>query len=380
MHSSSNLRHLRPRIVCGKTPRADYDSIMPLTLGTLFRLLVLAILAMHVFAMYCLARTWGGQFGFHAGQTILAAVFALIMLVPLLWAVTVPEWQGFSFIRNGSILYRGEISVTGGQFTARVPVPKDVTFGSRARLSLYALGGETDAVGTTEQLTIFGTDSTVAPDTTGPEITIRLHSREFSPGDIVPPDPELMVDLTDESGINTSSVSIGHQLEAVLSSNGRLINLSDAYSGNLDTYQSGRATTTLRDLPEGRQSVRVRAWDIHNNSSVAEAAFEVRNGGDANVFRVVNYPNPFARSTIFTMQRTSAVPVDIRIRVYTVAGRMIRELETPGVTELFVRVPWDGRDSEGNEVANGVYLYKVITRTMDGGETKEVIEKLAVMR
>jgi hypothetical protein len=124
----------------------------------------------------------------------------------------------------------------------------------------------------------------------------------------------------------------------------------------------------------------VRAWDIHNNSSVAEATFEVRNGGDANVFRVVNYPNPFARSTIFTMQRTSAVPVDIRIRVYTVAGRMIRELETPGVTELFVRVPWDGRDSEGNEVANGVYLYKVITRTMDGGETKEVIEKLAVMR
>jgi len=65
---------------------------MPLTLGSLFRLLVLAILAVHVFAMYCLARTWGGQFGFHPGQTILAAIFALIMLVPLLWAVTVPEW------------------------------------------------------------------------------------------------------------------------------------------------------------------------------------------------------------------------------------------------------------------------------------------------
>ena len=58
----------------------------------LFRSLLMMILAAHVFYMYCLARTWGGEIGFHAGQISIAAGFGLIMLVPLLWAVTVPDW------------------------------------------------------------------------------------------------------------------------------------------------------------------------------------------------------------------------------------------------------------------------------------------------
>lgn len=62
------------------------------TRGNLFRSLLMLILAAHVFYMYCLARTWGGEIGFHAGQTVIAAGFGLIMLVPLLWAVTVPDW------------------------------------------------------------------------------------------------------------------------------------------------------------------------------------------------------------------------------------------------------------------------------------------------
>ncbi len=294
--------------------------------------------------------------------------------------ISVPEWGGYQYEKSGTALYRGEISVAGGRFAARVPVPKDVTFGSRARLSLYALGAVADAVGTTEQLVISGTDTTAAVDTTGPQIIVRVHSQDFRSGDVVPQDPTLIVELMDESGINTSTIGIGHNLEAVLSADQRVIDLSNDYKGNLDTYQSGRAVRTLTDLPDGRQSLRVRAWDIHNNSSTAEVDFEVRSGGEADLFHVVNYPNPFSRTTAFTMQRISSAPVDIRIRIYTVAGRMIKEIESWSITDRFVSIPWDGRDREGNEIANGVYLYKVIMKSVDTGETKEVIEKLVVMR
>jgi hypothetical protein len=68
------------------------DARMPMSLGNLFRLFVLALLALHVFVMYSLARTWDGAFGFHLGATFGSTFFALLMLVPLLWAVTVPEW------------------------------------------------------------------------------------------------------------------------------------------------------------------------------------------------------------------------------------------------------------------------------------------------
>ena len=294
--------------------------------------------------------------------------------------VTVPEWGGYAFEVQGSALYRGEVSVTGGMFQAQVPVPKDVTFGSRARLALYATSGTTDAVGVTEQVTIFGTDSTATADTTGPVISIAVGADEFRPGDVVPPDPLLIVRLSDASGVNTSTVGIGHRLEAELTEDGRVIGLGEVYRGDLDTYQSGRAVTQQTGLSEGRHAVRVRAWDIRNNSSSAETVFEVRAGSDVDLFQVTNYPNPMTDGTVFTFQRTSGTAVSVEVRVYTVAGRLVQRLEVAHVADLVVRVPWDGRDREGASLANGVYLYKVIAQTLDRSRSQEYIGKLAVVR
>jgi flagellar hook assembly protein FlgD len=68
------------------------------------------------------------------------------------------------------------------------------------------------------------------------------------------------------------------------------------------------------------------------------------------------------------------------VRVYTVAGRLIQRLELVHVSDQFVRIPWDGRDREGEHVANGVYLYKVIVRTIDRSNAREFIGKLAVVQ
>lgn len=65
--------------------------IMPLSFANVFRCFVLLVLAAHVFYMYCLARTNAETFGFDLGTTVVAALFALAMLVPLVWAVTLPE-------------------------------------------------------------------------------------------------------------------------------------------------------------------------------------------------------------------------------------------------------------------------------------------------
>ena len=44
----------------------------------------------------------------------------------------------------------------------------------------------------------------------------------------------------------------------------------------------------------------------------------------------------------------------------------------------FNRVYWNGRDEDGNLLANGVYLYKVIMKK--GNETIDAIQKLAIVR
>jgi flagellar hook assembly protein FlgD len=68
---------------------------------------------------------------------------------------------------------------------------------------------------------------------------------------------------------------------------------------------------------------------------------------------------------------------DVRIKIYTVSGRLIQEIESiaqPG----FNKIEWMGLDVQGDRLANGVYLYKII---VDDGEQKvETIEKLTVLR
>jgi len=39
---------------------------------------------------------------------------------------------------------------------------------------------------------------------------------------------------------------------------------------------------------------------------------------------------------------------------------------------------WDGRDEDGDTIANGVYLYKVIMKA--GEKSEEVTQKLAIVK
>jgi hypothetical protein len=285
----------------------------------------------------------------------------------------------FKFKVKGSLLYRGDVSVRQGRFTATVPIPKDVTFGKSARVSIYAWDNQKDGVGYTEKVMIDSIDMTAKFETDGPRMSVYLDDLAFQPGDVVKSNPTLIVLLNDSSGINTSTVGVGHQLSATISNPERTLDLSNYYHSNLDTYQSGEVRYPLRDLSDGKYTLRVKAWDIQNNSAEAETFFEVHSADDLAMLNVMNYPNPFSHSTIFTFQRNTTDPINVEIKIYSIAGRLIGKFSMPSA-DRFVRIPWNGRDNDESELANGIYFYKLITRSSDGKRTSETIGKLAVMR
>ena len=57
-----------------------------------------------------------------------------------------------------------------------------------------------------------------------------------------------------------------------------------------------------------------------------------------------------------------------------------KEINIPAVdlSYDFNKIYWDGRDEDGDIIANGVYLYKVILTA--GDKTEDVIQKLAIVR
>jgi hypothetical protein len=291
--------------------------------------------------------------------------------------------RNWDYLATGGTIYRGANSVTGGKFDASFIVPKDISYAdstSNARMVAYFSDAVFDGAGYTGKVYVGGTDTTAGIDREGPEITISLESRGFRPGDLVTENPLLFIDFTDSSGINTSGSGIGHSIEAWLNSSTQSVDLTEHYTSMLDDYTQGTVQYQLEGLPQGRNTVLVRAWDSYNNSSVAETFFEVASSNQLAVADVFNYPNPFSSETRFTFRHNQTAPIDVTVKVYTVAGRMIQTLDATSVGEAYVQIPWDGRDRDGDLLANGVYLYKVIVKTADGSLGTEVLGKMSIIR
>jgi flagellar hook assembly protein FlgD len=68
----------------------------------------------------------------------------------------------------------------------------------------------------------------------------------------------------------------------------------------------------------------------------------------------------------------------VKINVYTISGRLVKQIEEKDINQKFVKINWDGRDEDGDIIASGVYLYKMIVRK--SGESMSVTQKLAVVR
>jgi hypothetical protein len=74
-----------------------------------------------------------------------------------------------------------------------------------------------------------------------------------------------------------------------------------------------------------------------------------------------NYPNPFNPSTV--------IPVDIPLKteaelvIYNILGKKVKTLYSGFLEPGRHGFQWDGRDTAGNKVASGIYLYRFTTRT-----------------
>lgn len=75
-----------------------------------------------------------------------------------------------------------------------------------------------------------------------------------------------------------------------------------------------------------------------------------------------NHPNPFSARTTIGYQVLSAAsgrPSEVALKVYDLAGRLVRTLVNEPRQGGSYSVSWDGRDSSGREVAAGVYFCRL---------------------
>jgi len=292
-------------------------------------------------------------------------------------------------VRN-SILFRGKASVRNGDFSFSFPVPKDIAYQvGTGKFSFYAEDGQTDAHGVNQQILIGGSEGTSINDKTGPEVELFMNDTAFISGGIVGENPVLLIRISDSSGVNTTGNGIGHDITAILDDNQQdVIVLNDYYESDLDEYRSGAIRYPLSKLEDGNHSIRVKVWDIVNNSTETEVDFTVRNSDELVLEHVLNYPNPFTTKTDFYFEHNQGdQALDVLIQVFSISGKLVKSFEFLTADQTQVEpgsfrvgpITWDGLDDFGDRIGRGTYFYRIKVRTSDG-KTREAYQKLVILK
>ncbi len=216
-------------------------------------------------------------------------------------------------------------------------------------------------------------------DTTKPIIAIYFDGNEVFDGDYVSSNPKIRMELSDPSILpiyDTSSLTIHLDDSPVYF----------AKNTNILSYQFNPENPKMvveytPTLEEGEHTLKIMANDGFGNLADSIGLikrFVVSN--ETAISNIYNYPNPVTNNTYFTFELASQLPDGVRILVYTIAGRMVKEVKVPqgDLKANFNKIPWDTRDEDGDLLGNGTYLYKVIMNA--GNKTETSVHKLAIVR
>jgi hypothetical protein len=215
----------------------------------------------------------------------------------------------------------------------------------------------------------------VAYDNTNPLLDVTFDNVHILNGDIVSAKPYIQVKLKDEIKSmlldDTSLVKI-----KVKDPDG----IERLYHFNSDTLQfvpaqrgpNNENTATINFRPyfikDGDYELILNGKDKSENKAgdlEYRVGFQVIN--KPMISNILNYPNPFTTSTAFVFTITGTeVPQNLKIQILTVTGKIVREITKDELGPLHIgrnitEYKWDGTDQYGHKLANGVYLYRVVT-------------------
>lgn len=222
----------------------------------------------------------------------------------------------------------------------------------------------------------------VEADETNPILDVTFDGFHILDGDVVSPSPMISVRMRDDNPFTVKTDTTGFniflrlpgdnsQFERISFTDPRLTFTPASENQDFEVeFQPG-------PLEDGEYGLMVRAQDEIGNEAGTEPYeinFEVVN--ESSITHFYPYPNPFSTNCRFVFTLTgSEVPDQIKIQIMTVSGRVVREITQDEIGPIRIgnnitTYAWDGTDEFGDQLANGVYFYKVFTNS-NGNEINQ---------
>ncbi len=179
---------------------------------------------------------------------------------------------------------------------------------------------------------------------------LMVNGRPVDDGDLVPPRADYVFKLELPIMVDESLLRVETDGEAVE---------PVTYSHPTPEDSTTWLASFSQELTDGSHEVVLYADDVPFPKTVIV-------GSRAGLLDMIAYPNPFVDEVYFVF--TNELPIaDGAVDVFTVSGKKVAHIEIPVQSRSPGQnaVRWDGRTYNGDEVANGVYLY-VATVSQNG--------------
>ena len=214
----------------------------------------------------------------------------------------------------------------------------------------------------------------IIEDKEAPSIEVTFDGVTSIDGDYISQNPEILIRIKDNnpSGIKDSSnVEIFLDNKKISFYNNPIIQFISQPGGG-DISAEVIYTPSIGD---GEHKFKVVVTDVGQNSSFYEVGFKV--SSHLEITKVYNFPNPVDRDTYFTYVLTKEAE-EVSIKLFTVSGRLIKIFNNAPSKAGYNQIYWDGKDEDGDNLANGVYFYRIIAKNED--ENFSFLEKFVIMR
>jgi len=214
----------------------------------------------------------------------------------------------------------------------------------------------------------------VRPDSLSPFMDVTFDGTHILNRDIVSAKPHILIKLTDELSAlaldDTSLVSVNIRypdgtLRRFNFNGNDTLQFEPANQGSVDNSASVHFKPYFPE--DGEYELIVTGKDKSGNFAGPQYKISFVVINKPMISNMLNYPNPFTTSTAFVFTVTgSEVPQNIRIQILTITGKVVREITKDELGPLHIgrnitEYKWDGTDQYGQKLANGIYLYRVIT-------------------
>jgi len=223
----------------------------------------------------------------------------------------------------------------------------------------------------------------VARDQRNPLLDVTFDGTHILNGDLISPKPEIIATLKDDNRFLAITDTSTFRVTLEKPDGSRVTlpftdpNLLFFPADTTDVSKKNCARLEWRPTftEDGDYRLLVNGRDASGNKSAAlDFAVSFKIITKSSISNLLNYPNPFSTNTCFIYTMTGAeTPAHFKIQIMTISGRIIREITEQefGILRTGVHRSdycWDGRDEFGDQLANGVYLYRVVAKKADGSD------------